>query len=439
MIFRFYEWLFAVVLLFSSMHVFMGLTHPQQAEDPQDVASTAVHMSAVVGEAGIDAAGALLILLRLKRVLRAARAAWPLLALAGLAALSAAWSTDPAITLRRSLLLFISTLFAIYLGERYSIDKFARLLAQAMCLMIAAVYAFYFFAPAYVIASGDDNGAWKGLSAYKNSFGEFMAVAVILLLLVRFRRFGWLRYVFIASAALLLVLSRSAGALACCALTLALMPFWKWARLNRRQRLLVCTISLIVLSAATYFAISHAGSLLHALGRDATLTGRRQLWTAVWPAILKQPMLGYGYDTFWIGLKGEVLNARIAIGWLAPAADNGYIDLCLGLGVVGAAAFLYIFAFAFRKAVRYIRLEQSPIGLWPVSYLCFYLAHNVVESGILTRGAFPSLMFAIIVASLAVSRQRAANASLAFDAQQQTAWRASHSLTLAPDSLRSLR
>ena len=79
-------------------------------------------------------------------------------------------------------------------------------------------------------------GAWKGLSADKNTFGEHMAVAVLLLALVRFRRFYWVRYVFLLIAAGLLLLSRSATALVCGILGLAAVPLWRLMR--GKQRLL---------------------------------------------------------------------------------------------------------------------------------------------------------------------------------------------------------
>ena len=100
------------------------------------------------------------------------------------------------LTLRRSVLLLASTMIAIYVGERYSIKAFAHLLAQTFCLMIVLVLLVYLVAPEYVIDYSAYGGAWRGLSTYKNTFGEYMAVAVLLLALVRFRRFSWLRYVF---------------------------------------------------------------------------------------------------------------------------------------------------------------------------------------------------------------------------------------------------
>ena len=58
-----------------------------------------------------------------------------------LACISTTWSVQPTVTLRRSVSLLAATMIAIYIGERYSIKAFARLLAQTMCLMMMLVLA----------------------------------------------------------------------------------------------------------------------------------------------------------------------------------------------------------------------------------------------------------------------------------------------------------
>src|SRR5450631_933214 len=112
------------------MGVATGLTSPYLTADDLENVSTDLHVPVVAVQAVLFACGALLILMRWKRVFGAARTVWPILLLTALVPLSAAWSTLPEVTLRRSALFVASTLIAIYLGERYTMDKFARLLAQ---------------------------------------------------------------------------------------------------------------------------------------------------------------------------------------------------------------------------------------------------------------------------------------------------------------------
>ena len=392
------EQLFVVLLLLSSMNVITALSPSSKQQTEARTFSADVDVASVVIEAGIYTYGGFLLLLRWRRVVRAARTVWPLLALAVLACVSTIWSVQPIVTFRRSVLLLAAVTLAIYVGERYSVKAFARLLTHTLCLMMVLVLLFYLVAPAYVVDYSAYGGAWKGLSAYKNTFGEHVAVAVLLLVLIRFHRFAWARYVFLLIAAGLLFLSRSATAVVCGALSLAAIPVWRLMR--GKQRVVVCLLVVGTFSLGIYWILAFPEAIFQVLGRDATLTGRTRLWAMLLPVIANRPMLGYGYSAFWSGLKPEVLSLWIGAGRLVPVADNGYLDLGLSLGAVGVCLFLYLFIGAFRRAMQYATWQPGFIGLWPVTYLCIFAADNICESALLTRGTFPFLVFAILTTSL---------------------------------------
>lgn len=401
-----FERIFLIVFFLFSMQVEIALTRPDEAEIDPGAVSASVHVLDTAIEAVVDACGVLLVLMRWRRVIDAIRAVWPLLALAALAALSAAWSDQPILTLRRSALLFLSTFLAIYLGERYSLSKQMQLLASTFCLMILAILILRIAAPSYVVDHVSHPGAWKGLSAYKNAFGQYMAIAVVLLSLVRFRQFDWLRYAFLVAAAGMLLLSQSAASVFCCVLVVAVMPLWRWARVREKQQLPIYTMATMVLVAGMYFMTTHPWLVFNLLGRNSTLTGRTQLWASVWEAIMRRPILGYGYDSFWASMRAEALDVRIGAGWLAQRADNGFLDLALSLGALGMCLFVFVFAQSFRRSIDYLRSEPRAIGLWPITYLCIFLVQNMSESTLLTRGTFPLLVFVMITTSLALSRSR---------------------------------
>ena len=401
--YSFAEQLFVVLLLLSSMNVVTAFSALSKTQSQARIFSANIDTFSVMVDAGVYIYCGMLALMSWRRVLRAARAAWPLLSLAALACLSTMWSVQPMVTLRRSILLLAATIIAIYVGERHSITAFARLLARTLCLMMAMVVALYCVAPEYVIDYSAYGGAWKGLSTYKNTFGEHMAVAVLLLALIRFRRFFWMRYVFLFTAAGLLFLSRSATAMVCGVLSLAAAPLWRLAR--GRQRLLIYLLVPLAFGLGFYWILEFPGTIFQLLGRDATFTGRTDLWAMLLPVIANRPILGYGYGAFWTGSNADVISVWIRAGRLVPIADNGYIDLCLGLGAVGMCVFLYVFIGAFRRAIEYVTEQPGSIGLWPVTYLCIFAADNICESALLTRGTFPFLVFAILTTSLSMNHK----------------------------------
>jgi len=259
-------------------------------------------------------------------------------------------------------------------------------------------------------------GAWKGLSAYKNTFGEHMAVAFLLLLFVRFRRFSWARHLFLFIAAGLLLLSHSATAALCGVMGLAMIPMWHLIRGERR--LVAYLLAPSIFGLAVYLLLAFPEPIFQILGRDATLTGRTHLWAMLIPLIANHPILGYGYAAFWAAWTPELLSVSIGSGRrVVPIADNGYIDLALSLGFVGVSLFLWVFICAFRRAIEYLRSEPGSIGLWPVTYLCIFALNNVCESSLLARGTFPFLVFVGLTTSLAVNRTRVVTSAPAVDDQ----------------------
>lgn len=398
-----FERLFVIVLLLANMGVIDSLTRPQL--NPRDISmiSTDVPRATEVAVTGVYAWGAIIVLARWRQVLRGARTVWPLAAFAALAPISAAWSIDPVLTLRRSVLVIASTVFAIYLGERYSMRQLARLLAGAMCLMMLMVISLRVVAPMYVI---DPAGAWKGLSPHKNAFGAYMGIALVVLLLVRFQRFGVLRYMLVVAAGVLLFVSHSMAALVGSVLVLAALPLWRSMRSRSERRVLVCAIAIMALGLAIYVIRKNPDLFFQLVARDPTFTGRTKLWSLVLPAIEKHPLLGYGYGAFWwSGLSGEALNIWIRSRWIPTAADNGYLDLVLDAGVLAFPFFLYLLFYSFRMAAEYIRSEYRAIALWPATYLCFFLLDNVFESELLTTRSLEFLVFAAITTCLAVNCQ----------------------------------
>jgi O-antigen ligase len=311
---------------------------------------------------------------------------WPLLLLIGLAPLSAAWSVDPMLTLRKSVLLIAESAIAIYLGERYTVNEFARILAKVLCLTIAASILLYFVAPNYVMDLNQE-GAWRGLSVQKNAFGMHMATAVLLLLLVRFRRYEWLRYFFLCTAFVMMLLSRSMTSVATGLLIIILLPLWKMVRLPAKQRLFAYLTGGAVVVGAGYLFAQNSAAALGLMGRDWTLTGRTVIWEQILVAIGHRPLLGYGFESFWTGLKGESLDVIVASGWIVPTAHNGFLELLLGFGLLGAWVFLIALVVAFRNGIEFIRLETGSVAYWPVAFFCFFLVHNLAESDLMANGS----------------------------------------------------
>jgi exopolysaccharide production protein ExoQ len=80
------------------------------------------------------------------------------------------------------------------------------------------------------------------------------------------------------------------------------------------------------------------------LGRDATLTGRTEIWEFGIDYFTKHPLLGGGFDVFF----DENSKSPANILWVlmeyyaAPSFHNGYIQILAEAGILGAVPFLLL-------------------------------------------------------------------------------------------------
>lgn len=340
-----------------------------------------------------------LLLLRNRRAAMAvARRDKILWVLIGLAVLSALWSRAPAVTLRRSVALVGTTLLGIYFAGRYEMEEQLRLLAWAVGIAVVASLLFGFMLPAYGLQPETRGVFWRGIYNHKNTLGRLVTLGAVVFVLrlkeARGQRAG--AFAMLALSVVLLLLSGSKTALVIALGLAALLPLYSAARWHYSLYIPLFIVAVLVSTAAATWLLGNYETVLTALGRDVTLTGRTELWSVVLEMIRRRPWLGYGFSGFWLGWEGESYWVWQAVGWDVPHAHNGFLDLMLDLGVVGLVLFGAVYVRSFVVAARAIRAEKSAAWLWPLCYLTFMLLYNFTESAILRHN---SLYWALYVAS----------------------------------------
>jgi O-antigen ligase len=117
-------------------------------------------------------------------------------------------------------------------------------------------------------------------------------------------------------------------------------------------------VVLVVLLATTSFQ----ATVIAALGKDQTLTGRTDLWEDL-RAFRINPLLGAGFESFWTADKRASLREK---HWWAPTqAHNGYYELYLNLGLLGSFfQFLVIISYYFRLRKRAAAGEEGASSGW---------------------------------------------------------------------------
>jgi len=117
------------------------------------------------------------------------------------------------------------------------------------------------------------------------------------------------------------------------------------------------------------------GQLAGAVGRDATLTGR----TVIWDAVLRthtNPIVGAGYETFWLGPR---LEAVWELAGHVTEAHNGYLELYLHLGLIGVFLFCAFLIASYRSICRkfkpFSNFASLSLALWTINLL-----YNMTEA-----------------------------------------------------------
>jgi O-antigen ligase len=330
------------------------------------------------------------------------RSAWKtkwILTMTVLAVASTAWSQVPIFTLRRSLILVATTAFGIYFGARFGVYEQLRILAYVMGVVICASFFFAVFLPQYGIDHTLHTGSWQGVFAQKNSLGRIAVLSVIVFLFVQLRSGRWRGLVGIGGALVLLALSRSATAVIVLGLAVGMMAVLRLFRTRFTFAIPVLALGGMILSLAIFSGRLGFVNLLHFLHRDPGMTGRTSLWGAVMTAIAARPWFGYGFEAFWLGMRGASGALVQQLHWSPPHSHNGFLDLMLELGVFGPILFTIGYLLLWRRALRFLRRDQSRVSVWICTYLFFILVYNFSERTILDQNS----IFWVLYTSTAVN------------------------------------
>jgi O-antigen ligase len=124
--------------------------------------------------------------------------------------------------------------------------------------------------------------------------------------------------------------------------------------------------------------IDSSGVLLRMLGRNPTLTGRTDIWKAVL-SFHTNPIIGTGYDSFWLG--GRIEKVWQIIGYKGISqAHNGYLQVYLELGLIGVALWAWLAANGYRSAVSVLRVDPLA-GRFRLAFITAGLIYSLAEAG----------------------------------------------------------
>ncbi|GLK81896.1 O-antigen ligase family protein [Methylopila turkensis] len=321
----------------------------------------------------------------------------------GICLASLLWSDFPALTARRSLLLFFLTTIAFACAAGL---PSLRRLHTAMFVACAVVIALNLVGTALLPGIAITELGVRGMYSQKNVAGIASMVAVIVtvtwMLGARRGRDVAIGLAALMPALLFLMLTRSKTSIALTALALAVVAAFALSeRLGARFVLLLVGVGLLglvgvlVLFAAYDFDLAQFSALFTG---DASFTGRDELWAFALGAAQERPWLGHGYGAFWdVGADNDPLNRLDPGTWLGDVevgtinqAHNGYLELWLHIGLPATALASLVVVGHLLRGTRWAvsalpRPERAAAGAFGL-ILLIYLLHNLTEATLFVRG-----------------------------------------------------
>jgi len=144
----------------------------------------------------------------------------------------------------------------------------------------------------------------------------------------------------------------------------------------RRTWLVHLLVAAILTVSFSALFLNVGSGLVQSMGRDPSLTGRTDIWKLVL-GMVRNPWLGTGYDSFWLGKRLEKIWS---VYWWHPVqSHDGYIEVYLNLGGIGITLLAVVLVIGYRNIVAAYR-RDSHLNSLRLAYLVVFVAYNFTES-----------------------------------------------------------
>jgi len=164
-------------------------------------------------------------------------------------------------------------------------------------------------------------------------------------------------------------------------------------RIIRRNPSTVHVLVLLLVVVAISIKFFGVGArAAEALGRNATLTGRTDIWAAVIPMV-PHPLVGAGFESFWLSPSVRRTLTDMFQGLPLNEAHDGYIEVYLNLGVIGLGLLGLILIDGYRRAVKAFRYQPALGGLL-LAYVLAAITYSITEAGF--RMMHPNWIFLLL-------------------------------------------
>lgn len=324
-----------------------------------------------------------------------------LLILPAFCCLSVVWSEVGSLTLRFAVQLTATFLIAIVLASRLTSRLFLKTIFVVLLatIVVSTLFGTY-----------RETGALLGFYGSKNAMGIAAALATVMAVgLLGFAgERMWLRLVAVAGVLAgvdAVIRAQSVGAMGYMVVGIGAYFSIIWLRRIPLIRRLVASaflIFLMLLAVALIAANSDtvAEAVLDTTGKDITLTGRTDLWRVAIDLISERPLLGVGYQAFWV--RGnptaetlwELFDIQSRSGF---NFHNTYLSNAVEIGIIGVTIQVFLIGAAVVQSARLsLRTGDRPAALMFAISIMF-LASTAIEALVFFQFNLTSVLFVAII------------------------------------------
>lgn len=348
---------------------------------------------------------------------------YPLVCLA-----SVLWSYSPVETLVTGVQLTMTMIIAMYVGWRYSLTALFK--ALVIVLSIAFILSLLHWAVGvFPWPANQTAGGLAGLFSSKNQLGQrtmfFVIAALTIWILPRSVASGPFKLALAVAmllALIALVLSRSATSIL---MTPVLVAIWlllcrRW--LPRSLVIPLAGLGLVIAALGplllSLYGIDPVSTLLGAMGKSSTLTGRTILWEIGLDVSSRHPILGVGYNSFWYA--PEFFNERLATQHAGAVTSKSFhnflVEILVSAGWPGLIAMLsLVLATAHRLFRLYADFNSATAAGGLVMWVTIIVASLAGTSLYRGHEAMIVLLVALAVSSQEDYLARLSQARTAYD------------------------
>lgn len=313
---------------------------------------------------------------------------------------SALWAESFTKSIYSSSQLCIITLFCIAAIKTFPIEKLLNVIYVVLQIIIVMSLIGIVLLPEYGVSFYNNERAFRGVFLEKNKLGQVLVYYFVMTFALR--KFNVMsNSVFLISCFILLG-NRSATALVLSLFLPCLYFSTNFAYGNARSvnlnLLLILFLIFLFLSGLLFIY----EPLLNLLGKDPTLTGRTDLWQLGIKAFADKPIVGYGYNSFWISESAFGGNQiRALLTWGPMSMHNSWFEISLQIGLLGFSLFLFFFLKSLKYSILFINISgKSHISRCLFLLLIIFFVWSLMQNIVLRHQEFNHILLTVIAAYL---------------------------------------